>query len=295
MRRLFYSCYCILSLSLLIPHAVHADDDELSGLFDSKNSFQVADNVPETVTLLSDFLRSEGFDIVLTVDHAGSAAAVGLDLAPTQVIFARQPRHTERQLLQRSDTIGIDLPLKFLVFERDGEVLINVNATGYLIDRHDIRLKEKLLRSLDTSIKRVADAPEGLVTVKSLQSFDVTVETFLATISAIPVFRIPLVLDYATAQHHDDDERDDDELRSPVLITIANPNVGTFLMQANQRIGIDLPQKFLFWQDEHGNVNITYNDPFFLAERHDVQGMDARLQAIANALQNFALIAAGIN
>lgn len=293
MRNLFFSCYCILTLSLLTPFSAYAGDDELSIIHGSRDSFQIADNVPDTVTLLSDFLRSEGFDILLTIDHAGSAAAVGLELAPTQVIFARQPRRIERRLLQRSETIGIDLPLKFLVFEHDDEIHVDVNATGYLIDRHDIRLEDHLLGLLDSKIKRVTDAPEGLLTVKSLQSFDVTVETFLATISAIPAFRIPLVLDYTSAQNEDDE--DDNERRAPLLIVIGNPNVGTPLMQANQRIGIDLPQKFLFWEDRHGNVNITYNDPRFLAERHDVQGVDARLAGIANALRNFALIAAGIN
>ena len=64
-------------------------------------------------------------------------------------------------------------------------------------------------------------------------------------------------------------------------------------MQEDQSIGIDLPQKFLVWEDRDGNVNITYNDPFFIAERHNIYGQDARLDVIAGALHNFALIGAG--
>ena len=32
-------------------------------------------------------------------------------------------------------------------------------------------------------------------------------------------------------------------------------------MAADQRIGIDLPQKFLIWEKSTGEVFITYNDP----------------------------------
>jgi len=286
---LTYSYILLLSLTTSLTTYASDDDDDDNDRSRRSEAFQASDTVADTVTALSEFLSREGFDIILTVDHAASAARVGLELAPTQVIFARQPRKIERRLLRRSDTIGIDLPLKFLVFENEGEIQVDINAIGYLIDRHDLPLRDRLLRFVDRKIKSVADAPEGLVTIASEQTLAVSVETLISTISAIPAFRIPLVLDYSARNG------EDDENAGPVLVVIANANVGTGLMQANQRMGIDLPQKFLFWQDDQGNVNITYNDPLFLAERHDVQGVDARLQAISNALANFASIAAGTN
>lgn len=64
-------------------------------------------------------------------------------------------------------------------------------------------------------------------------------------------------------------------------------------MQATQEAGIDLPQKFLVWEDSDGRVKISYNDPFFVAKRHNIQGQDERLAAIANALANIAQLGAG--
>lgn len=252
--------------------------------------------VPETVNNITQHLQAQGFEVVLTVDHAAAAASVGLDLAPTQVLFARAPRLVERRLLSRSTTTGIDMPLKFLVFENDGEIEITANHVGYLLDRHSIRSSDLLLYLLDGSIESVTAAPNGLITVPSSQSRALTVQSLVDAISANPAFRIPLVLDYAAEERGGERGR----RRHPAganatLIAFGNPNVGTPLMQADQRIGIDLPLKFLVWETADGSVNITYNDPFFLAERHNIQDQAARLSAMSNALANFAQAGAGSN
>jgi uncharacterized protein (DUF302 family) len=51
------------------------------------------------------------------------------------------------------------------------------------------------------------------------------------------------------------------ELRPTELVIFGNPKVGTPLMQCSQTVAIDLPQKALIWQDESGQVWLTYNDP----------------------------------
>ena len=66
-------------------------------------------------------------------------------------------------------------------------------------------------------------------------------------------------------------------------------------MQEQRSIGIDLPQKYLVWEGDSGNVNITYNDPFALADRHSIVNQDERLTAIAGALNNFARAGAGLD
>jgi uncharacterized protein (DUF302 family) len=58
------------------------------------------------------------------------------------------------------------------------------------------------------------------------------------------------------------------QLRSTRLIIFGNPRGGTPLMQLNQTAGIDLPFKALVWEDQHGETWLTYNDPQWLAARH---------------------------
>jgi uncharacterized protein (DUF302 family) len=78
------------------------------------------------------------------------------------------------------------------------------------------------------------------------------------------------------------------ELRPTELVIFGNPKVGTPLMQCSQTMAIDLPQKALIWQDESGQVWLTYNDPQYLATRHGINGCKAVLGKVQNALKNFA-------
>jgi uncharacterized protein (DUF302 family) len=78
------------------------------------------------------------------------------------------------------------------------------------------------------------------------------------------------------------------QLRPTELVIFGNPKVGTPLMQCDQSIAIDLPQKALIWKDEGGQVWFSYNDPKYLAKRHNLKGCDAVLNKVANALANFS-------
>jgi uncharacterized protein (DUF302 family) len=57
-----------------------------------------------------------------------------------------------------------------------------------------------------------------------------------------------------------------------MLFIFGNPAAGTPLMQADQSSGIDLPLKILLWQDANGIVNLSYNDPSWIAARHGLVG-----------------------
>ena len=69
------------------------------------------------------------------------------------------------------------------------------------------------------------------------------------------------------------------------LVIFGNAKGGTPLMQAVQTIGIDLPLKALVWQDASGTTWLSYNDPNWLAKRHNLgREGDATVKAMAAAL-----------
>jgi uncharacterized protein (DUF302 family) len=80
-------------------------------------------------------------------------------------------------------------------------------------------------------------------------------------------------------------------LRPTELLLFGNAKAGTPLMQSIQTIGIDLPLKALVWQDASGATWLSYNDPAWLAQRHELGGateaavgnMTAALAAVAKA------------
>jgi uncharacterized protein (DUF302 family) len=78
-------------------------------------------------------------------------------------------------------------------------------------------------------------------------------------------------------------------LRPTEVLIFGNLRAGTPLMQATQTIGIDLPLKALVWQEEGGKTWLAYNDPKWLAKRHDaLVGTDHALGAMIDALAAIA-------
>ena len=68
-----------------------------------------------------------------------------------------------------------------------------------------------------------------------------------------------------------------------------NPKLGTPLMQCEQSIALDLPQKMLIWEDEAGDVSLAYTDPSYLSRRHKLKGCgEDAIKTIASALNNFS-------
>ena len=78
------------------------------------------------------------------------------------------------------------------------------------------------------------------------------------------------------------------KLRPTEILIFGNPKVGTPLMQCKQSVAIDLPQKALIWEDEAGQVWLSYNDPKYLADRHGITKCVGVIKKIQKALSNFA-------
>ena len=128
-------------------------------------------------------------------------------------------------------------------------------------------------------------AGEGMIKLKSAHSVAVTadrLETILKSNGMTVLKRIDHAAGAASVGR---------QLRPTELLIFGNPKVGTPLMQCSPSIAIDLPQKALIWQDKRGQVWLAYNDPQFLALRHDVSGCDEVLNKVATALGNFAAAA----
>jgi uncharacterized protein (DUF302 family) len=256
--------------------------------FDEEDLIKESESVSEAISNIRHILEQQEFDIIGVVDHAAGAASVGMDLRPTQLILFSD-RRQENKLIHDKQTLAIDLPLKILVWE-DGDGTINFfyNGPGYLIDRHRLQLHDHHLEKIAKSVRQFGDVNNGLITVDSPFSVEQTVENLRNAIEALADrgFRVPFVIDFLS-----DGQHEFAHLSATTLLIFGNPNAGTPLMQNQQRIGVDLPQKFLVWEDQYGQTHITYNDISFLAERHNLQGVEQNLENIADALANFVKVA----
>lgn len=133
-----------------------------------------------------------------------------------------------------------------------------------------------------------AHASEGMITLKSAHSVKETTDR-LDRILRDKGMTVMKRIDHAAGA-----ASVGNKLRPTELLIFGNPKIGTPLMQCNPHIAIDLPQKALIWEDASGQVWLAYNDPKFLALRHDLRGCEEILGKVANALGNFAAAATAV-
>jgi len=126
-------------------------------------------------------------------------------------------------------------------------------------------------------------AQAGLVVMTSPHSVDSTVARLERALRAAGPISIMARVDHAANA-----ERVDRSLRPTQLLIFGNPALGTPLMQGRPTTAIDLPQKMLVWADSTGQVRLAYNDPQYLADRHNIAGRDDELQKISGALRTLA-------
>ena len=112
----------------------------------------------ETMDRLAAAVSARGATVVARIDHAAAAAAVGLALPPTEVLVFGNPR-AGTPLMQAAQTIGIDLPLRALVW-RDGSGVTRVgyNDPRWLARRHGAEVgAEAILKAMADFLAAVAD------------------------------------------------------------------------------------------------------------------------------------------
>ncbi len=115
-----------------------------------------------------------------------------------------------------------------------------------------------------TCIGTAAVAADGLVAVKSPHDAKATMDRLEEQVKkrGLTVF---LRLDHAAGA-----AKIGKTLRPTELLVFGNPQGGTPFMECAQSVGIDLPLKALVWEDPSSQVWLGYNDPAFLAKRHEV-------------------------
>ena len=92
----------------------------------------------ETMDRLETEIRACGMTVFARIDHAAGAAEVGLTLRPTELIIFGNARGGT-PLMQSVQTVGIDLPLKALVWEdAGGKTWLSYNEPGWIVQRHGV-------------------------------------------------------------------------------------------------------------------------------------------------------------
>ena len=116
----------------------------------------------DTMMKLEAAVKAKGLTVFAHVDHAAGAAEVGLSLLPTDLLIFGNARGGT-PLMQAVQTIGIDLPLKALVWQdASGNTWLSYNDPTWLAKRHALRHEAEAIAALTAALAGLAAAATGL-------------------------------------------------------------------------------------------------------------------------------------
>ena len=122
---------------------------------DGLTTIKSSHGTKETMDRLKAAVKAKGLTVFAHIDHATGAAEVGLSLRPTELlIFGNAKGGTS--LMQSNQTVGIDLPLKALVWQdASGDTWLSYNDPSWIAKRH------RLGREADATVNAMSAALDG--------------------------------------------------------------------------------------------------------------------------------------
>lgn len=110
-------------------------------------------------------IRAKGMTVFARIDHVAGAAEAGLELRPTELIVFGNA-HGGTPLMEASQTAGIDLPLKALVWQDvAGKTWLSYNEPSWIVQRHGLGVRaeivDKMAAALSAISRKAADPPKA--------------------------------------------------------------------------------------------------------------------------------------
>jgi uncharacterized protein (DUF302 family) len=94
-------------------------------------------SVADTVARLSALISEKGINLFGVIDHSGEAHAHGLELRDTKVVIFGNPVGGT-PVMQARPLAALDLPLKVLVWDDNGQTKLTYTAPATLVARYGI-------------------------------------------------------------------------------------------------------------------------------------------------------------
>lgn len=109
----------------------------------------------ETTRSLVEALERRGLMVFARIDHAAAAREVGLELADEEVVLFGSPR-SGTPLILSDRRVGIELPLRMLVWREGEDVLLAYRDPRELSSTYDIASHQATLEQMATLLDELA-------------------------------------------------------------------------------------------------------------------------------------------
>jgi uncharacterized protein (DUF302 family) len=114
----------------------------------------------ETMESLLAAIEHRGLTVLARIDHAAGAREAGLELDEEQVVLFGNAR-SGTPLMQSDRRIGIELPLRMLVWRESAEVLIGHRDPRELGDSYDVAARRSTLEQMASLLLELASEAAG--------------------------------------------------------------------------------------------------------------------------------------
>jgi uncharacterized protein (DUF302 family) len=114
----------------------------------------------ETVDALLAALEQRSITVFARIDHAAGAREAGMELPPQDVVVFGNPR-AGTPLMQSDPRVGIELPLRILVWQADDGVLVGYSDPRELSGGYDLDGQEAVLEQMARLLQRLAEEAAG--------------------------------------------------------------------------------------------------------------------------------------
>jgi uncharacterized protein (DUF302 family) len=126
------------------------------GIIEGLTSIRSSFGPKETMDRLEAEIRAREMKVFARIDHAAGAAEVRLTLRPTELIIFGNARGGT-PFMQSVQTVGIDLPLRVLVWEdAAGKAWISYNEPSWIARRHGARNAEQVVSKMGAALSAIA-------------------------------------------------------------------------------------------------------------------------------------------
>jgi uncharacterized protein (DUF302 family) len=237
-----------------------------------------------------------------TIDFARTASWIGKELRPTTLVIGSGPA-VNAPILAANQKSAIDLPQRYLVWQAAaGTVFVAYNSAEYIASCGGIDGSNSALDGLRGASAAVATAATGSSEPVSDGSGScseslIQKDTTATVPEAIARYQSAFELNSQPTVMTVDDAAEAAGAGAPIpqtqMTMTDDASISVALVGAQQSMAIDLPLRFIAWEDDAGKVRVANPDIKALASRHHVSGQDSILDVASTSYSYFTSKAAG--
>jgi uncharacterized protein (DUF302 family) len=141
----------VLGLALFSMHQAAAQE---KGTWVVKTS---PHSVADTVSKLTSAVEGAGASVAAVVDHAAGAEKAGMELPPTTLVIFGNPK-IGTPLMKANRQIGIDLPMRVLVWQDGGTVKVGYLKPDTMASWYGIEADAPSVKTMTGALDKLTNA-----------------------------------------------------------------------------------------------------------------------------------------